>query len=234
MSRKVSLCLMPELSMHFQMNDSIAVVMDVLRATSCIVTGIEGGAAHFIPTLQPEQAKTYQDKGYLAAGERGGEKVEGFDLGNSPLEYLDAELHGKKIAITTTNGTRAIEAAKSARICLIASFANFSKTIDFLNNSDRDVILVCSGWKGSLSMEDTLLGGALIHHLQSCSCDGDEALAAKQLFLSVKNNLLAFVKTSSHAQRLIKLGFEKDIDFCFQFDTSTALPILRNEKIEAL
>ena len=229
--RKIEVCLLPELINNYEITDAVVVIIDVLRASSCIVTGLSWDADHFIPLIDEKEAFSYKDKGYLLAGERGGIKIPGFDLGNSPFDYMQDNIKGKPVIITTTNGTRAVNSSKNASEQIIGSFLNYSAIVNFLKDANKDVILLTSGWKSNFSMEDTILAGAILEEFPGLLFDNDATLAALSLYRTAKNDLAAFIKNCSHVRRLMKLGFARDIDFCFQFDQYAVVPRIIDKKI---
>jgi 2-phosphosulfolactate phosphatase len=175
-----------------------------------------------------------KEKGYFTAGERDGKKVDGFDLGNSPFEYQDAELKGKHIAFTTTNGTQAIVKSLGAREIIIGSFLNLSAVVAYLRKLPHNVLVVCAGWKGKVNLEDTLFAGAIVEKLKDEAlpvCDAP--LAAQHLYNLAKNDMVAFLSTSSHVKRLARLNIHKDIAFCLTPDQYDVVPRLENNVLIA-
>jgi len=128
----IEVCFTPQAYSLFHKPNTIVVVIDVLRATSAIVTAFFNGVDKMIPVAEVSEALEYKQQGFLVAAERNGEIVEGFDLGNSPFGYMNAKVKGKTIAITTTNGTQAISAARQADKVVISSFLNLDVLIQFL------------------------------------------------------------------------------------------------------
>ncbi len=174
-----------------------------------------------------------KEKDYFTAGERDGKKVEGFDLGNSPFEYMDEKLRGKKIAFTTTNGTQAIAKSIGAKEIVIGSFLNLSAVTEYLFKGANNVLVVCAGWKGKVNLEDTLFAGAVIDLLgDHIEPDCDAPLAAQHLYRLAKNDLNGFLQNSSHVKRLAKLNIHKDIRFCLTPDQYAVVPVLRNGVLE--
>lgn len=147
----------------------IAVVVDVLRATTAMVHALHAGIEAIIPCLEVNEARAIADsfpKGsVILGGERQGLPIEGFDLGNSPMSYTPEICQGKTLVMTTTNGTRAIHASLDAERILIAAFANVQKTISILAAFAGPVHVVCAGTDGNVSLEDTLLAGLMAHEL---------------------------------------------------------------------
>jgi 2-phosphosulfolactate phosphatase len=226
---KLDVCLTPELLPLFKLEDKIVVIIDVLRATSCMVTGFAHGIAEILPVSTLEESAAYGLLGYITAAERNGLKVEGFDLDNSPFSYMDPVLRGKKICVTTTNGTRAIVQSASAKKVIIGSFLNLKAVCDYLYIRGLDAILLCAGWKGQINAEDTLFAGAVVEKLKdSFRAGNDSALLAAHLYAMQQNQLGEFLKESSHYKRLNRLKIFKDIDFCLQHSVYDCLPRLEN------
>jgi len=234
---KIEVCFTPQAYPLFHNPDAIVVVIDILRATSAITTAFFNGVSKMIPVATIEEAKTYLDKGYLVAAERNGELVEGFDLGNSPFGYMNAKVKGKTIAITTTNGTQAIEAARGASKIIIGSFLNMDAVINYLKEEKKDVLFVCAGWKNKFNLEDTLFAGAITHELVykhhfDTSCDS--ALAGLHLYTLAKGDLFGFLANSSHRNRLSKLNLERDIKYCLTPNQCPVIPIMEGKYLVKL
>ncbi len=227
--RTIDVCLSPDLMHLYKVQDHCVVVVDILRATSCMTTAFAHGIESIAPFAQLEECLSMKEKGYLTTGERDGKKVDGFDLGNSPFEYQDPKLKGQRIAFTTTNGTQAIVKSLGAREIIIGSFLNVSAVVGHLKKCPDDILVVCSGWKGKVNLEDTLFAGALVEGLKDevqAACDAP--LAAQHLYNQAKPDMLAFLSNSSHVKRLEKLNIHKDIEFCLTRDKYDVVPILRN------
>lgn len=209
------------------------VVIDVLRATSTMTVALDQGANKVIPVETIEDCLSYKDKpDYILAGERGGQKVQGFTYGNSPFEFMDGVVKGKTLVLTTTNGTRAIEMAKGAYHVIAAGFLNFSAVANWIINESRDTLLLCSGWRDKFNLEDTVFAGAMINHLKEhFLVDSDSAFAAEKLYLNSRNNMFHFMKQSSHYKRLAKFGVVNDIKYCLRPDLTSVVPILKNNAL---
>jgi 2-phosphosulfolactate phosphatase len=230
--KTLDVCLSPDLMHLYDVKGKAVVVVDILRATSCMTTAFAHGVSSIRPVAEVEESRALREQGYLVAAERGGEKVAGFDLGNSPFEYMDESLRGKKIGVTTTNGTRAISLSKGASQLLVGSFLNLQAVAEQLNQQEQDVLIVCAGWQGHVNLEDTLFAGALAEQLTAKftrACDS--TLSAIALYHTAKNIMLAFLQNSSHVQRLKGLGIEKDIEFCLQHDLYDVVPVLKNDEL---
>lgn len=230
----IEICLTHEQLENYQHKDKNVVVIDVLRATSTINTILFSGAKSVMPVETLDECMKLRDQGYIIMAERMGKKVEGFDFGNSPTKIEKSEFEGKDVGIATSNGTKAIVKTKGSHITLIGSFLNLSKIIEYINNSNNDVLLVCSGWKGSTNLEDTLCAGAIVAGLQNFEYDSDTVIIAKKLYEQSKGDILSLMQKSSHAKRLSGYDNVKDIEFCSQVDTQEILPFFDNEKIRLL
>jgi 2-phosphosulfolactate phosphatase len=223
----VDVCLTPDLMHQYPVADRSVVVVDIFRATSCMVTALASGVAGITPFAKLEDCLAMKAKGYDTAGERDGKKVEGFDHGNSPFEYMVDEMKGRRLAFTTTNGTQAIARSLGAREIVIGAFLNLSAVTEHLKNSGNNVLIVCSGWKGKFNLEDTLFAGALVDLLEGdYRPECDAPIAAKHLYLSARNDMKAFLANASHVKRLAKLNVIRDIEFCLTPDVYKVVPVL--------
>ena len=210
-------CYSPALFPLFQEEGAVVVVVDVLRATSAICTAIHYGVDKMIPVAGLDEARAYKEKGYLVAAERNAIKQEGFDFGNSPYHYIDQDLRGKTIAISTTNGTQAVEAAK-----------NVSALARWIASQEKNVIVLCAGWKNKFNLEDTLFAGALSLKLLETGkfqtmCDS--TIAAGYLYERAQSDLYGFLENSSHRKRLKDLHLEQDIQYCLTPDVMDTIPV---------
>ena len=231
--KTIDVCLSPELMHLYEVQDKTVVVVDILRATSCMCTAFAYGIRSITPFAKLEDCLAMKKDDYFTAGERDGKKVEGFDLGNSPFEYMDEKLRGKKIAFTTTNGTQAIAKSIGAKEIVIGSFLNLSAVTEYLFKGENNVLVVCAGWKGKVNLEDTLFAGAVIDLLgDHIEPDCDAPLAAQHLYRLAKNDLNGFLQNSSHVKRLAKLNIHKDISFCLTPDQYAVVPVLRDGVLE--
>ena len=204
-------------------------MIDVFRATSAIVTAFYNGVSKMIPVATVQEAKEYQANGFMAAAERDGEMMEGFELGNSPFGYMNSKVKGKTIAISTTNGTQAIEASRKASKIIIGSFLNLDVVCDYLVAQKKDVILVCAGWKNKFNLEDTLFAGAVVKKLTeefNFETQCDSAIAANHLYNLAQDDLFTFLTNSSHRNRLAKLDLERDINYCLTLNICPVIPIM--------
>jgi len=227
--KTIDVCLSPELMHLYDVRARTVVVADVLRATSCMVTAFAHGVQSITPYSDLKECEATRSKGYITSGERDGQKVDGFDKGNSPFEYMGSDIRGKKIAFTTTNGTEAIHKAKGAKKLVVGSFLNLSSVAKDLSSGENSVLIVCAGWKGRVSLEDMLFAGALVEKLKNdFELDCDAPLAAQHLYNLARPDMLAFLGDSAHVKRLARLNIHKDIAFCLKEDQYPVVPCLVN------
>jgi 2-phosphosulfolactate phosphatase len=230
--KTIDVCLSPELMHLYEVRNRTVVVVDILRATSCMVTAFAHGVESITPVANLEECRKMKTKGFVISGERDGKKVDGFDKGNSPFEYLGDQVKGLKIAFTTTNGTQAIEKAKEAKEVIIGSFLNLTAVAKYLLLGENNALIVCAGWKGRVNLEDTLFAGALVEKLKEyLGPDCDAPLAAQHLYNVAKNDMVSFLNASSHVRRLNKLNIHDDIKFCVTPDQYKVLPKLKGDKL---
>ena len=234
---KIETCLTPVLLPLYQIENSIAVIIDIFRATSSICYGIENGAEAIIPVAKVEECAAYRENGldYLLAAERNGEVVAGFDFGNSPFSYTKEKVLGKTVVLTTTNGTHALHLSIKAKKIVIGSFLNLTALCNWLKDQQENILLVCAGWKNNFNLEDTLFAGAVVDQLKESNYKLDDpSIGANDLFELGKNDLNLYLQKTAHSERLKKLGIEEDIKFCLQVDLTTAIPVLEGEKLVKL
>jgi 2-phosphosulfolactate phosphatase len=231
----VQVCLTPDLTHLYDLKDCTVVVTDIFRATSCMVTGFAHNLAKIIPVATVEECKNSQDLGYIAAAERDAQKVPGFDLDNSPFSFMDTSLNGKSIAMTTTNGTFSIAKVKDqAKSVLIGAFLNLDTLARYLSKNSENVMILCAGWKGTPSLEDSLFAGALtdtlIKEYDFKNVD-DSSLMTQRLYLQAQGDLKGYLMEASHLKRLKGLGIQKDIDFCLEREKYAVVPILEENTL---
>jgi 2-phosphosulfolactate phosphatase len=215
-----------------------AIAIDVLRATSTIATALAAGAEAVqafssMDDLMQVSQQWSPDK-RLRAGERGGKTVEGCDLGNSPLDCTPERVGGKRLFISTTNGTRCLSQIEQARTVLAAALINRGAIAHYLLKHRPETVWIAgSGWEGSFALEDTVCAGAILSAI-SDQPDGetleemagnDEAFNAIALFTQWQNDLLGLLHRASHGQRLLRLGCLEDLKYCAELDTLEVLPM---------
>ena len=230
--RTIEVCLTPVLIHQHDLAGKAVVVVDIFRATSCIVTGLACGIQSIRPVVEIEETKALGRQGYITAGERGGEQVDGFDLGNSPFDYQDESLRGKRIALSTTNGSQAILKSAGASQVLIGAFLNLESLAEYLIQQSQSVVIHCAGWRGAPNLEDTLFAGALIDAaMKQLTPVGDSGIVAHQFYISTRKNLPETAFNSNHAEILRTLGMSKDLAFCMESSKYRVVPKLAGKEL---
>ena len=232
-------CLSPALLDLYEVDKSIVVIIDVLRATSTIATALYNGAKAIIPVDSvAECIRIGKQIDSITAGERDGQIAEGLENGNSPFEYSKEFISGKTLVLTTTNGTKLLHMAldKNAKAIITGSFPNLSAVCDFLLAQNQHVILGCAAWKNRVNIEDTLFAGAVINRIGnhfSINCDSSQM--AVTMYNEAKADLFEFMKAknASHYQRLSGFGLEKDIRYCLTEDVANATVVYKEGKLIA-
>ena len=232
----------PELTPSEQLPDC-AVVIDVLRATTTIATALDAGAdsvqafSDIDRLMQASEAWLPEKR--LRAGERGGEKVAGCDLGNSPLNFTAEIVTNKRLFMTTTNGTRALERVAQSPTVITAAQVNCQAAVNYLlANKPETVWLVGSGWQGGYAIEDTACAGAIaISLLEQGNLSleeitgNDEVVGAIALYSQWKDNLVEMFRLADHGQRLLRLGCDDDLKYCAETSILDVLPIQKEPGI---
>ena len=236
--KNISVCFTADQFEKYADGKSTVVVVDVLRATSVISTAFMQGVKVIIPVQNLDEALEYKGKeGYIVAAERNAKPIEGFDYGNSPFHYINADVEGKTLVLTTTNGTKAIYNAKEHKV-LTASYINIEAVAQHLIEEHNDIILLCSGWKGVFNLEDPIFAGSLAKLLLESGryeSNCDSLFASMQLLKSADGNLFTYLSDSSHRRRLKSLNMEDDTRFCLAPPVkSDIIPILKDGKLVVL
>jgi 2-phosphosulfolactate phosphatase len=228
----------PELTPDHNSADC-AIAIDVLRATSTIATALAVGAEAVqvfsdMDKLMSE-SEAWQPEKRLRAGERGGSKVAGCELGNSPLDCTAELMHDRRLFISTTNGTRALQKVQASETVLAAALINRRAVVDhLLKHGPETVWVVNAGWEGSFALEDTVCAGAIAHSLAKGLgvpleelAGNDEMIGAVALYQQWQDNLLGLLHHASHGKRLLRLDCQDDLKYCAQTDVLDVLPIQR-------
>lgn len=238
---KIDVVLSAGMKAKHDFSGQIVVVIDVLRATSTILTALTNGCLEVIPVQKVADALALAERvgrdQFLLGGERKGIPIPGFDLGNSPLEYTRERVEGKKVILCTTNGTKALNETKGAAEVIIGSFLNITRVASYLKETEKDITLFCSGQDGGLAIEDLLCAGQIIKKLLFITKNatipeltdaGRVALITYKQHLANKNKgpIIAMAQ-SGHGQYLASIGFNDDLLHCSQVD---ALPNLAEYK----
>ncbi len=232
-SKKIEVSLSPALyPFRTLTSNHITVAIDVLRATTAVCAAFQAGCRVVVPLDSLEALETYRPLGYLIAAERGGRKLPGSDYGNSPTEYIRHDMHGVRLAYSTTNGTVSILRGADADLTFVGSFANLSALCERLAREDKDIVLLCSGWQNDFCIEDTLVAGAIIEKLSRLTSHvspvNDAANMALTLWQAAKDNPFEYCRRATHVHRLEGFGAQADIEFAFRQDTCPVVPVLRN------
>ena len=213
--------------------DKIVVIIDVLRATSVMITALANGAKAVYPYKDIESVleNSKKSKSFVVGGERKGLKIEGFDFGNSPLEYTKEAVSGKDMFMTTSNGTRAIEnSANGSKKLFIAAFLNVESVAKKILEENDDTVIICSGTDNNFSLDDALCAGEIIRRVKEKNRDiqlTDISLAMKRLAetsLGIEETL----EGSKHFEYLKTIGFYGDMNHCFTMDMFDIVPEYKN------
>ena len=216
-------------------DSDIAVVIDVLRATTTISWALKNGADSIQVfsdlELLKNTAKKWDPKKRVMLAERGGNMIDGFDLGNSPLSVTKETVQGKRLFMSTTNGTKSLKKVQNVEYLFAMALPNrkaVAERIIALNK--KNVIILGSGWEGSYSLEDSLAAGALAAYIKEkfnydLNVSNDELYASLALWNVWKHDVLKCLKTATHGKRLTSLGnFEDDFKCCSELDCLDIVP----------
>ena len=228
---QITVCFTPTQFPYYQHEGCNAVVIDILRATTSICTAFMNGAKEIIPISTVDELKTYIGTKYLIAAERDGVQLDFADVGNSPHYFTRDVVESKSIAYSTTNGTHTIQLAAQCNITAIGAFINISALCRWLEAGERDVFLLCAGWKGRFNLEDSVFAGAVTQKLIDTGkfttiCDS--ALAAMDLWSLAKPDLMGYIKKAAHNERLRKINAADAIPYCLDMDRTDIVPIYQN------
>jgi len=210
------------------LSNKIVVFIDILRNTSVMITALNQGIAQVKPVASVDEAKSYLGKeNFIVAGERDAIKIPEFDYGNSPYDYIDnPNIKGKTLVITSTNGTQSVNLAKEADVLVCGGFVNETKVIEYLKENNRPVVLLASGWKGKVNVEDSLCCGMLVEKLKDdFKIENDSALLSQALYNQHKENIVQLIEKTSHYHRVVHQAHKKDVAYCFKNNAAPVLPI---------
>ncbi len=219
----------------------VVAVLDVLRASSSIAAALASGANAVFPGENSEavvtRAKAFDRREVRLAGERRMRKIDGFDLGNSPLEFTPDAVEGRTVLMSTTNGTGAFAATQGAREVLVGAYVNFSAVLAVMRVALRkgaDLVFICAGHEGQFSLEDAVCAGRFVHHatrrLPQVALN-DAALAAVQLHRKFGDDLWGLFEASRHGQALAEAGFAADLVACATLDAHDVVPAYQDRQI---
>ena len=235
----IDVLLIPEEIAHKELDNKLVVVVDILRASSTIVTALAQGCKRFIPIFSINEARNVvndlKKEEVLLCGERKGVKIQGFDLGNSPCEYTRKIVKDKKIVFTTSNGVKTMEMIGNTSKIIICSFLNLKAICNYCLNFNGDIVVVCSGKNGMFSLEDAVCAGMLFDSLKKKSLklipETDANITVQTLYKKYANNILRMLKNSQHGQFLEGIGLESDLEYCSSVDVFNIVPILKDKMI---
>jgi 2-phosphosulfolactate phosphatase len=221
---------------------TVAVVIDVLRSSSTIAAAVASGAREVIPVSTPAEAGELAMRAgrdaTLLCGERDGRRIEGFDLGNSPVEYTPDRVAGRTLVFASTNGSPVMVRVRTSDRVFVGGFNNFSAVVANILAAAKPVAILCSGRLEQFSYEDFVCGGKFVAALQSQWSGtaelNDAARAAAELFQTLHGDISRVLRESTHGKYLASIGFESDLDFCAQVDSLPVVPMLVEGKIKGL
>lgn len=233
--------LFPEKELQF--DNSIVLMIDVLRASSTICAALANGAKEVITMESVDKAvqlfSSLSRESRFLGGERNGIKQSGFDAGNSPAEYTEDNIKGKNLILTTTNGTQLFQKCRNAKLKLVAGFINLDAVIEYVKkyslSENFDINILCAGNDGRFSFEDTLCAGAYIENfinIFNISELSDSVLSAMNLFHLHKDNLSDFIKMRDHSRHLQAIGMAEDIDICLEYNKYPVVPVITGNSIK--
>jgi len=241
MSMNINVVFSPTNVDELYFSGKITVVVDVLRATTTIITALMNGAKEIVPVSSVEFAMKASSNMFggqtLICGERNAKKIDGFNLGNSPLEFTNDVIGGKSLVFFTTNGTKAIVKAKYSDEVIIASFLNISAVAKYLVELDKPFEILCAGKNNSFCLEDTVFAGKLISEISSITQEvelSDAGLAAMAIANKFGKNLKKMFAESEHGKFLIESGFEEDLKYCARLNITTEIPLFLSNVVKIL
>jgi 2-phosphosulfolactate phosphatase len=217
--------------------DKTVAVIDVLRACSTIAFAMSRGCERIVPVASVEAAmnlaSSLEKKVTLLGGEREGKRIDGFDLGNSPLEYTTEVVKGKAVVLATTNGTKAISMSQGAKEILVTSFVNLSSVVEHVASRSDSLTMVCAGQSGRFALEDAVCAGMLIERLgEKAGVElNDGANAARCLYRQNMDSISDLLRECEHGKYLESIGFAKDLDICSRVDSLSILPVVKEGRI---
>ncbi|MEG0772480.1 2-phosphosulfolactate phosphatase family protein [Clostridium sp.] len=219
-----------------KLQGKVVVVIDVLRATSVIITALSNGCKEVIPAREIDEALDIvgnEREKYILGGERSALKIEGFDFSNSPLDYTKENVDGRTLVMTTSNGTRAIKNSEDAEHIFIAAMINAKAVAEKLVELNKDVVFVNAGTQGEFSIDDFITSGYIIEVLKGLTNVELTDISTTSNYI-YKNNqdILSFVKFATHYNRIKELGLEEDLKYCLTKDIVDIVPEYKDSKIK--
>ena len=231
----VEVCFSPKLfSEILTRGEYIIVLADILRATTSICFAFMNGVERIIPVATIGEARQKKSEGFLVASEQDGKKLDFADFGNSAFSFTREKVEGKTLVYCTTNGTRALEIARdSGNPIAIGAFSNLSALKNWIIGQNRNVVILCSGWKNKFCLEDSVYAGAMCELLLSSGFETqcDSAQASLDLWQAARTDLMGYIDKAMHRKRLQSLGLDDVIPYSLQSDTTDAVPVFTGTEI---
>jgi len=234
---QIEVCISPAIFSAYKCDDAITVVVDIFRATTSMCTAFINGAKSIIPVANYDEARALKAKGFKVASEKDGVTLDFADFGNSPYNFTPENVKDLEIVYCTTNGTQAVTIASASQQLLIGAFINITALKEYLSEQNKDVIILCAGWKKKLNMEDNLFAGALVEKLLNTgqfSTNCDSAVTTHEIWQLAKQDLMTYIDKAAHRHRLKRLGLDDVIEYCLTPDITDIIPVLKNDKIVRL
>lgn len=234
-SRCIEVCFTPMLFSEILTRENfIVVLVDILRATTSICAAFENGVKSILPVATIDEALALKKKGFLVATEQDGMKLDFADFGNSAFNFTRDAIEGRTLAYCTTNGTRALAVAMNAEIIVMGAFINLTALTNWLTGQEKNVVILCSGWKNKFCLEDTIFAGALTEKLlmnPGFKTHCDSAIASLDLWNLAKPDILGYIEKAAHRHRLKKLDLDDVIPYSFTIDSTRVVPVLQGKEI---
>jgi 2-phosphosulfolactate phosphatase len=235
--KKIEVCFSPSSYPEFRNDEAIVVIVDILRATSAIITAFMNGVKCIIPVATLEEALEYKQKGYLVAAERDGIVRDFADFGNSPYNFRKEIIEGRDIVYSTTNGTHCITLAHNSYKVLIGSYLNINAIANYVIKENHDLLIFCAGWKNKFSLEDSLFAGALAELVLKSNnfrtiCDS--TVASMDLWNIARKDLLDYIEKAAQRHRLKKNKLDDVIEYCHTLNLTRLIPALKENHLTLL
>ncbi|MCK5777040.1 MAG: 2-phosphosulfolactate phosphatase [Bacteroidales bacterium] len=209
------------------------IIIDVLRATTVMITALDNGANSVQTVAEVEQAFSIakSNPNVLLAGERNAYRIEGFHLGNSPLEMNPETVINRDLIMCTSNGTQAVEASIQAKTIRVVAFINMQAVADEMVNLNEDFVIICSGTNNKFSLDDGLAAGMLINRIKSqTKVQTSDLGLALAIAITDEKKLTKNLESCYHVNILQERNFQTDLDFCLSIDITHAVPQLKENK----
>ena len=226
------------------LENKTVIMIDVLRASTTIVTAMANGCRAIIPLAEVDEALALKgkDNTLLLCGERQGKKPSGFNLGNSPLDYTKEAVGGKRLAYTTTNGTQSLLAAPQASHILIGAFVNLRAVVNKALTLGNDMVILCAGREGTFSLEDAFCAGSMVEAVNTSVCNLEIEDGARWGFYAVKSlkgvldsltdsQIFTFIANTKHGKYLNSIGLQDDLTFCARQNIFNIVPEYTGKEI---